>query len=100
MNDSIFHAQALQTKVLRSARRLVEIEKYSVHRIPTGDDLVDLLIADCLAQNRKLPKQFGTRAFQKITQPRNVLLIDATIRVDIDRGTVQLVCDTRTIGHN
>ena len=45
MNDSIFHAQTLQTEVFRSARRLVEIEKYFVHRIPTGDDLVDLLIA-------------------------------------------------------
>ena len=45
MNDSIFHAQPLQTEVFRSARRLVEIEKYFVHRIPTGDDLVDLLIA-------------------------------------------------------
>ena len=80
MNDSIFHAQTLQTKVLCSAGGLIEIEKYSVHRIPTGDDLVDLLIADCLAQNRKSPEQFGTGAFQKSTQPRNVLLIDATIR--------------------
>ena len=63
MNDSIFHAQTLQTEVFRSARRLVEIEKYFVHRIPTGDDLVDLLIADCLPQNRKSPEQFGTGTF-------------------------------------
>ena len=80
MNDSIFYAQTLQTKVLRSTGRLVEIEKYSMHRVPTGDDLVDLLIADCLPQNRKSPEQCGTGAFQKITQPRNVLLIDAAIR--------------------
>ena len=51
MNNSIFHAKTLQTEVFRSARRLVEIEKYFVHRIPTGDDLVDLLIADCLANS-------------------------------------------------
>ena len=36
MNNSIFHAKTLQTKVFRSARRLVEIEKYFVHRIPTA----------------------------------------------------------------
>ncbi|MGC1841783.1 MAG: hypothetical protein WA694_13400 [Pseudolabrys sp.] len=73
MNNSIFHAKTLQTEVFRSARRLVEIEKYFVHRIPTGDDLVDLLIADCLPQNRKSPEQFGTGAFQKIMQLLTVL---------------------------
>src|SRR5215213_7444149 len=80
MNDSIFHAQPLQTKVLRSARCLVKIEKYPVYRIPTGDDLIDLLVADCLPQNRKPPQQFGAGAFQKVTQSRNILLVDATIR--------------------
>ncbi|MFZ0109409.1 MAG: hypothetical protein WAL01_07895 [Pseudolabrys sp.] len=75
MNNSIFHAKTLQTEVFGSVRRLVEIEKYFVHRIPTGDDLVDLLIADCLPQNRKSPEQFGTGTFQKITQPLDAVSI-------------------------
>ena len=63
MNDSIFHAQTLQTEVFRSARRLVEIKKYFVHRISTGNDLVDLLITNRLPQNRKSPQQFGAGTF-------------------------------------
>ena len=55
LDDRIFNADALAAEILGRAWRLVEFQEVLMERVPASQDLVDLLIADRLAEDWEPP---------------------------------------------
>jgi hypothetical protein len=80
MDNGVFDAQALATEIFNGARRIVKVKEHPVQRVPARDNLIYLLIANRLAEDRESPKNLAASSLKKRAQAGYVLVIGTTIR--------------------